>query len=430
MNNEEYLKKMLQIRQAIKDGNSTWNDMNSFRIDNGKNSLSSDSIRRSFQILDEFIDGDAVKFSSNNYISTCGTNSDGSSFSCKILEIRDSEKNDARTLLKLHGFNPDNYILVNSKNSYWSSKSDGTTLYSSKISVKPKCDNDITFDDVDKFFKNYVTKPVLPIALSPRNDDSNDFLEIDIEDLHLGLLSYEPETGENYDINIAKDNYLKIIDQIFSKCKEKKFKKIIFASLGDILHVNNEQNTTLKGTKQDVDSRLSKMFDVTLELLIMTLEGLLQYAPVDVYSVVGNHDATTNYMLYKSLEMAFRENSNIKFYNSPNPRKYSRYGNVLLGWCHGDMPDKNLGDWLHTEAALEWGQTKYREVHCGHLHSIVTLVKQETENGGVIIRHLPTICGSSAWEHYQGYAKNLKTFLCFVWNEDTGLQEIWYNNIN
>ena len=45
-------------------------------------------------------------------------------------------------------------------------------------------------------------------------------------------------------------------------------------------------------------------------------------------------------MLLKAVEMAFREDHNVLFDMEPNPQKYKQFGNVLVGWTHGDMPDK------------------------------------------------------------------------------------------
>ena len=250
-----------------------------------------------------------------------------------------------------------------------------------------------------------------------------------VQDLHIGLLSYGKETGEDYNVEIAKEYLNNTISDVVERCKNRKFKRILFVSLGDILHVDNQQNTTTKGTRQDVDTRVTKMFDEALNLMINCVKTLGEIAPVEVINTVGNHSQTLDYCLFKALECAYKNDENVKFFISPNPRKWNRYGNVLIGWAHGDMKAKNVTEWIQSEASKDWGLTKYRECHMGHLHSTQTLQKIEDSMSGLIVRYLPTLCASSAWEHHEGYSKHPKTLISFVWNEDKGLREMWYSGV-
>ena len=101
-------------------------------------------------------------------------------------------------------------------------------------------------------------------------------------------------------------------------------------------------------------------------------------------------------------------------------RKYLHYGNNLIGFIHGDMNPKRLNQWLYSEARQCISDSSSIEIHCGHLHS-----EQVVEDNGVIVRHLPTTCGVSPWEHQQGFhAKRRLT--AFVWNAVNGLKQILY----
>jgi DNA repair exonuclease SbcCD nuclease subunit len=159
-------------------------------------------------------------------------------------------------------------------------------------------------------------------------------------------------------------------------------------------------------------------------MLIDALEILGNLAPTELVYISGNHDRILGYSLIKAVEKAFRKDNNITFDISPNPRKFRRFENVLIGWLHGDCQKNNITEWLQTEARKDFGDSIFSEVHCGHLHHQQTL-----EKSGMIVRYLPTICASSAWEHQQGYNKNVKTVISFVWNPQNGLREMWYSNI-
>ena len=128
-------------------------------------------------------------------------------------------------------------------------------------------------------------------------------------------------------------------------------------------------------------------------------------------------------MLNKALQQAFRKDSNVEFFNSPNPRKARKYGKCLIGWTHGDMKKDRMLEWMKTEHREEYGSTIYQEVHAGHYHSIETI---EKEDSGMIVRYLSNLCPASSWEHSMGFNKGKKAITGFVWNEDRGLRDIWY----
>lgn len=353
-------------------------------------------------------------------------NKDGSYSRNALVEITEEQSKDIDFMLKVHGFEPCEWELINIKNKVWNtySKLDKiSTLYSSAITARPK-KVEWSIEDMDKYFETRQFKNFKELT-KPTNYESNgEILEIDLPDLHAGLLSWDKETGENYDINITKENFLKCFNDILERSKNRKFEKIILATLGDLLHVDNDNQSTTRGTPQQVDGRVSKIFDITMDMLIDAIEILGNFAPVEVIYVSGNHDRLLGYTLLKGIEKAFRNDDNIKFDVSPNPRKFRKYDNVLIGWLHGDVNKNNISEWLQVEARKEYGDTKFAEVHCGHLHHQQTL-----EKSGMIIRYLPTICASSAWEHSMGFNKSVKTVVSFVWNKKSGLREMWYSNI-
>lgn len=433
--NRRFLKLQCDLRNKISQGENTWQDMIELHKEFGFPEMTKDSIRRSFKVFDEYFKNgwismpievpkkETIEFNSEKNITT----------SDKIVALNSNEINNSEALMKAHGFDTKLFSLVNAKSSIWQqgTKDGGKTLYSSKISVRPKQAYDISFEDIDEYFSKKHVYNGLSILEEQAYDnrDSEDFLEICLQDLHIGLLSCENETGEKYSIEEAKERLEYAIADILNRSEGRHFKRVVFSMLGDILHVDNQQNTTTKGTRQDVDSRINTMFDCALDLIINTIKTLTKIAPVEVINVVGNHDSTVNYMLSRSVEMAYKNNPKVTFYNSPNPRKWRRYGKVLIGWTHGDLKSKNVADWLQCEAYEDWGESKFRECHMGHLHSVSTLQKIEESGSGLIIRYLPTLCASSAWEHHQGYNKNQKTLMSFVWNENKGLRDIWYSSI-
>ena len=343
-----------------------------------------------------------------------------------IIELLAGQPITPEIVMEAHNLNPDEWKVVSFTSNAWQSQVKGgekIVLWQSKITVRPRSEKEITFADVDRYFANKdLAAPV--VTVKNDYDQKGEILEICIPDLHAGLLSWRHETGEDYDLNIAKNRFFKAIGDIVARCKNHSFSKIVFVTLGDLLHTDNDNQTTTKGTFQQVDGRLAKIFDYTLDMMIDGIRMLSEVAPVEVVYICGNHDRVLGYTLIKATEKAFTGNDRATFDVAPNPQKFRLFGDVLVGWTHGDMPKKNMHGWLQDRARKEFGRSKYAEIHSGHYHS-----EQVCEAAGVTIRYMPNLAASSYWEHQQGFPHTTKTVVCYRWHPKRGLRSIWYNNI-
>jgi hypothetical protein len=105
-------------------------------------------------------------------------------------------------------------------------------------------------------------------------------------------------------------------------------------------------------------------------------------------------------------------------------RKYHRYGDVLLGYTHGDMEPVQSLPLIMADECPDWSKTRIREWHIGHLHkskefAMLTL----DESRGIRVRHLPSLSGPDAWHTAKGY-RSLKQADAFVWHRTLGLRDI------
>lgn len=343
-----------------------------------------------------------------------------------IIELLSGEKITPDIVMQAHNLNPDEWKVISFTSNAWQSQVKGgrkIVLWQSKITVKPVNTTEITFEDIDRYFASKdLTVPIIP--MTDYYDPKGEVLEICIPDLHAGLLSWRYETGEDYDLNITKKRFFKAISDIVARCNGTSFSKILLVTLGDLLHTDNDNQTTTKGTFQQVDGRLAKIFDYTLDMMIDAIKILSEIAPVEVVYLCGNHDRVLGYTLIKATEKAFGRDERVTFDVTPNPQKYRLLGNTLIGWTHGDMSKKNMHGWLQDRARKEFGKSKYAEIHSGHLHS-----EQVYEVAGITIRHMPNLAAASYWEHQQGYPHTTKTVVCYRWHLKKGLRSIWYNNI-
>jgi hypothetical protein len=353
--------------------------------------------------------------------------SDGSATFEGIIELMEGEPITPEIIMEAHNLDSDKFDVVTYKSNFWQTQAKQgkkLLLYQSKITVRPKLKQDITFEDIDRYFetKNY-SKDKLPIECI-QYDSDGEILDIKISDLHVGLMSWREETGEDYDLKIVKQRFLMCINDIVNRCQGRKFKRVILTSLGDILHVDNDSNTTTKGTVQQVDGRMAKITQCAEDILIDGITLLGKIAPVEYIYTEGNHDRVCGYMLARSVSNAFRNDNNVTFDIKPNPVKYRRFGVTLVLYHHGDAPKKNIAEMPMNFARKEISFAKYIEVNLGHFHD------QEVKTiNGARVRYFPTICSSSSWEHQQLYGSSMRAMVCDIRNEVTGLRETWYTAI-
>lgn len=246
-------------------------------------------------------------------------------------------------------------------------------------------------------------------------------LEISPADLHFGKLSWAAETGEDYDMKIARKLFNDAIGALCARAAGFPLEKILFVVGNDLLNVDNNTSMTTNGTPQDEDSRWQKSFIEVRKMLIEAIDRLQVIAPVDVIMVSGNHDQQRVFYVGDVLQAWYHDCPNVTIDNTPTLRKYFRYGQVFLGFTHGDKENtKNLPLIMATERPADWGVTKYREIHCGHFHKKKEIeFTSVDEFNGVRVRFLPSLSAADAWHVGKGYRAH-RAAEAYVWCKNRG----------
>jgi hypothetical protein len=243
-------------------------------------------------------------------------------------------------------------------------------------------------------------------------------------DLHWGKLAWAEETGEHYDMKQATLALNKSIDYTIQMASKFEISKIVFPFGNDFFQIDNEQNTTTAGTRQDTDSRFKKILREGRKLIINTIEKLKKVAPVDVIIVSGNHGGISEFMLGDLLEVKYENDKYVNVNNSPTSRKYYTFGKNLIGYTHGDQEKiVDLVGIMATEKPKEWGNSKHRTWHLGHMHMM-----QAKEMQGVKIEWLPSLSASDAWHSKKGYVNNTRGVVSSIFDKEMGLvNKIYFN---
>lgn len=301
-----------------------------------------------------------------------------------------------------------------------------TVNYQIKVWLKKKIDFE-TAISLEDFYINLLKKhrPAVYTGIKHQKNKSNNLLEISIYDLHVGKLCWSEEVENNYDTKIASTRFNYALRDLLKKAESSQYEKILFIVGNDFFNSDTHTNTTTAGTRQDEDSRWQKTFRTGSKLLIEGIDLMRSYAPVDVLVIPGNHDHTKSFFLGETLYAWYRNDKLVNVNNSANPRKYYEYGNVLLGFTHGnnEKPEK-LRSLMAWEAKDQWSRTVYREFHLGHQHR-----KLMHEELGLVIRSMSSLAGTDAWHHQSGFIGPTRAAEAFLWNKESGLSASFNSNI-
>ena len=293
------------------------------------------------------------------------------------------------------------------------------TNYQVKVWLKRKVENN-TEIAIKNFFKNFKHAKYPEIKYKKYKDPI--MLEIGLYDHHFGKLAWGKEVNNNYDLNIAKTLYSKAITDILNKTQHYNTERIVFPIGQDFFNIDNEEGTTKKGTRQDIEGRFAKIIETGIWACIKAIEQCLAVAPTKIIWVPGNHDYTTSYMLCKTLQHHFWPNKNVEFDVKPNSRKYQQYGINLIGYTHlSEEKIQRLPLIMADEEKEMWAQTKIHEWHTGHLHKKreIRFIGVDSE-GSVTVRTFPSLCGVDFWHYQKGFVGGIKACESYLWNKKIG----------
>jgi len=340
------------------------------------------------------------------------------------IEIEDGQEITPESIMKLKGLVPSEWEVISFTKNVWQQQTkdgEAINLCQSKLTVKPKKFLGLTIDDIDEWFDNKDFSKVPARENIAKVNRRGLIAEITASDIHFGMLAWESECGrgKSWDLKISREKFLEVIRDLVDRLKNENIEEVYFCTLGDVLHVDNVQGTTTKGTVQQIDGRISKIIDFAYDTINEALEMVRELeVPIHYVYVSGNHDIAMGYALVRMLEIG---NNDIDFDRSPNPQKAIHFGNVLVGLNHGDIPKSNKGQWLTNDYRKEYGESDFVEIHSGHIHN-----EQVNCYNGILERSVLAQTSASLWEHSMGY-RSQRGIQCFVWDKELGLRDIKYS---
>ncbi len=401
----DFYSKRIALGETYRDIAAEYNRVN--KVNHSETSLRRHYIKHKQSLestTSTTVSNDKVKLPSNQL----EINGDGSRKLLAYKEMTEEDSKNPERVMELNGFDPDEWDLVKLKVSEWTMGAENQN-YSIGLEVKPKNKSKLSLEDILEANKNYTyVHPKVEVKYKDSKGLKGHALEVGLPDLHIG--------SAHANVDSIKEK----IDRIVEYAKDNKVDKIYLTFLGDILNVDNTNETTTKGTQLKNEGTPYQMYLKTKDLINYIVRSFAEFE-TEVFSVIGNHSGLSELITFDALKDSWKDNPQITFDVDDKLRKAFLYGNTLVGLTHGNMPKANLFGWLASDFSDLWGKSTSRELHYGHFHS-----EDVTYVGGVTNRRLPTTKGTDDFEDAMGYLGDRNMLQTFIYNKETGLTQINY----
>lgn len=268
-------------------------------------------------------------------------------------------------------------------------------------------------------FQQYKPK-YAPIELAPVDDPH--LLVVDVADAHFGKLASAYETGETYNIEVAKHRVMEGVRGVVSKAVSFNIERVMLVVGNDVLHFDNSSRTTTSGTRQDSDVMFYDMFNAALETFVEVIEWLMKQYHVDIVFNPSNHDYLGGWMFARALSCWFRGADNVTIDDSIAHRKYHVYGVNLIATSHGDGAKmENMPLLMANERPKMWAETVYRYVYLHHIHH---KQRNHFQSGkdyiGVTVEYLRSPSAPDSWHNRKGFVGAKKAVEGFIHHRENG----------
>ena len=243
-------------------------------------------------------------------------------------------------------------------------------------------------------------------------------LEIPIPDLHLGMLSWNKETGEDYDTKIATSLMVNGVRSILEESPM--VAKVLLVILGDYYHCDSRTGMTERsGNALDIDSRFAQRSRAGVMALHDVVELSAAAADqVELVIISGNHDWHSAKWLSLIMEgWHNHQKDRIIIRDAIKTREYVQHGNIMLVYSHGDTTKASkLASIAPAEQPLMWQKTIYRWGRLAHWHH-----RSCEDFPGITVETLPTMAAPEAYAVEHGL-RSRRAFVSYLWDSEYGLR--------
>jgi len=262
-----------------------------------------------------------------------------------------------------------------------------------------------------------IVKPVKK-TIVPKQLDKDLLNLFTFADIHLGMLAWQAEGGDNWSLKIAEDSLLAAFNKMIEKSPKADY--CIINNLGDFFHSDSLLPVTPAHRHiVDQDTRYAKLVESAIRILRTIINiALKRHKHVHIIMAEGNHDETSSVWLRHGLAAIYSNEPRVEVDTSPKPFYVHQFGNNMLCFHHGHKVQKP--ETLHGIFSSDpffrsiWGSCKHTYIHTAHKHSL----KIVDHCGAFIIQH-PTIAARDAYAS-RGFTYSERGCVAITYHRDTG----------
>lgn len=254
-------------------------------------------------------------------------------------------------------------------------------------------------DILAKRFESY--QPAAPMIAAPAASDTDLMTLIPCNDWHVGMFSWQRETGTNWDLKIAERAIGQGIEDAIARSPASQ--TAIVLGGGDLTHADNNKNQTSRSANQlDVEGRHQKVVETAGDLMVRTINAALhRCGHVIVRNLKGNHDEETAPAIAWFLRAWYRNEPRVYVDLDQSLFFYHQHGLVMNAATHGhEAKLKDMPQIMAHRRPEMWGTTRFRYAHGFHVHH---QSKFATEGGGVICESHQAPIPQDAWHFGSGF---------------------------
>ena len=257
--------------------------------------------------------------------------------------------------------------------------------------------------------------PLPPVKLLTHGLDKRLLNLFTLTDCHVGMLAWDKESGEDWDLSIAERCLVESLAKLIAAAPEAEVG--LLNQLGDFLHFDSL--TPMTPTSKhilDADSRYQKVVAVAVRVLRRAIDLMLaKHKTVHVKIMEGNHDPAGSVWLRVMFQHLYEKNPRVSIDASPNPYTIHLHGRTLLGFHHGHLSKKGkLPEVFAQQFRKEWGQSTHTYIHVGHLHHT-----HEIESAGANVIQHPTLATKDAYAARYGFLSK-RQLTAMTYDKDDG----------
>jgi hypothetical protein len=312
-----------------------------------------------------------------------------------------------------------------------------------RFSIEPHSEYQLNFSAIeDRFYNKFGSISTPEVKQPPLSaTECNRCDVLGLHDAHIDKVVLADETGYDTDDTIEDnvDTFEQETLKLLRRSKRDGVNTVFIPVGSDFWTVNDDRNTTKRGTKQRVIVPFQKSFEVGSKSVIRIIRWAAEnFHSVKVPVIYGNHDEDLDFFLGMLLEQAFDTTDHVEINRERKKRKYYRFGKNGFMFAHGyNLKSKSKMERLPINFAEEateiWSQTKrgIRKAFLGDIHNEEQYnFLRSKDSIGMNVQFMRGISNSGKYEWDNGYTGVPKT--AYLWrffeegNRENVNKTVWW----